>query len=132
MFFSSESEFKKFFKIIYSAALGLSRGTWDLLLQHAGSSLLHSGFSLVEACGLSSCGARALERMGLVSPQHVGILVPRPGIEPVSPALEGGFLTTGLRGKSLKVNFILFFNKFIYLFLFLAALGLCCCVQTFL
>ena len=24
-----------------------------------------------------------------------GILIPRPGMEPVSPALEGGFLTTG-------------------------------------
>ena len=29
-----------------------------------------------------------------------GILVPRPGIEPASPALEGGFLTTGLPGMS--------------------------------
>ena len=24
-----------------------------------------------------------------------GILVPQPGIEPVTPALQGGFLTTG-------------------------------------
>ena len=31
--------------------------------------------------------------MGLVALQHVGL--PRPGIEPVSPALAGGFLTTG-------------------------------------
>ena len=29
-----------------------------------------------------------------------GILVPWPGIEPVSPALEGGILTTGPTGKS--------------------------------
>ena len=29
-----------------------------------------------------------------------GILVPRLGIEPAFPALEGGFLTTGLPGKS--------------------------------
>ena len=29
-----------------------------------------------------------------------GILVPPPGMEPVSPALEGGFLTTGSSGKS--------------------------------
>ena len=28
--------------------------------------------------------------------------LPRPGIEPVSPALAGGFLTTGLPGKFLK------------------------------
>ena len=26
-----------------------------------------------------------------------GILVSQPGIEPVSPALQGGFLSTGLR-----------------------------------
>ena len=30
-----------------------------------------------------------------------GILVHQPGIEPMSPALEGGFLTTGPPGKSL-------------------------------
>ena len=29
-----------------------------------------------------------------------GILAPRPGIEPTSPALEGEVLTTGLPGKS--------------------------------
>ena len=28
------------------------------------------------------------------------ILVPQPGIEPSSPALQGGFLITGLLGKS--------------------------------
>ena len=38
--------------------------------------------------------------MGLVAPQHVGILAPEPGIEPVSPALEGEFITTGLPGES--------------------------------
>ena len=32
---------------------------------------------------------------GSVALQHVGILVPRPGIEPMSPALQGRFLTTG-------------------------------------
>ena len=30
-----------------------------------------------------------------------GILIPWPGIEPVSPALQGGFLTIGLAGNSL-------------------------------
>ena len=33
-----------------------------------------------------------------------GILVPRPGIEPMSPALEGGFLTAGPPGKSPKCS----------------------------
>ena len=44
---------------------------------------------------LSSCGVPC------------GILVPRPGIEPTSPALEGGFLITGAPGKSLSSLFCL-------------------------
>ena len=56
----------------------------------------HMG-SVVVACVLSSCGA------GLSCPTACGILVPRPGIEPTSPALEGRFLTTGPRGNSLFV-----------------------------
>ena len=43
---------------------------------------------LVAACGVSCSEAR-------------GILVPRPGIEPSSPALQNRFLTTGPPGKSL-------------------------------
>ena len=39
---------------------------------------------------------------GLSCPTACGILVPRPGIEPMSPALEGGSSTTGPPGKSLK------------------------------
>ena len=31
-----------------------------------------------------------------------GTLVPQPGVEPTSPALEGGFLTPGPPGKSPK------------------------------
>ena len=37
---------------------------------------------------------------GLNCPIACGILVPQPGIKPVSPALEGRFLTTGPPGKS--------------------------------
>ena len=36
-----------------------------------------------------------------------GILVPRPGIEPASSALEGGFLTTGPPGKSLQYRLLM-------------------------
>ena len=39
-----------------------------------------------------------------VAPKACGILIPQPGTEPVSPALEGGFLTTGPPGKSLHSN----------------------------
>ena len=69
--------------------------------------LEHTG-SVVAARRLSSCGARAPKHVGSVvvacelsCPVARGILVPRPGIEPASPALEGGFLTTGSPGKSL-------------------------------
>ena len=65
-----------------------------------------AGFS---SCGtralerrLSSCGARALLLRGLWD-------LPGPGLEPVCPALAGGFLTTVPPGKSQKVCFILFY-----------------------
>ena len=43
----------------------------------------------------------AVVARGLSCPTAGGILVPRPGMEPTSPALEGGFFTTGPPGKSL-------------------------------
>ena len=36
---------------------------------------------------------------GLSCPEAYGILVPRPGMEPVFPILEGRFLTIGPLGK---------------------------------
>ena len=42
---------------------------------------------------------------GLSCPVAYEILVPRPGIEPTSPALEGGFLTTQLPGNPPSVQF---------------------------
>ena len=56
-----------------------------------------------------SCSTRALLLRGASSvvvvhrhscPLACGILVPRPGIEPVSPALEGRYFTTGPPGNS--------------------------------
>ena len=49
--------------------------------------------SVVVACGLGSCGIRAKLLGGMWD-------LPGPGIEPVSPALAGGFLTTAPPGKS--------------------------------
>ena len=43
---------------------------------------------------LSSCSLWA------VASSECGILGPQPGIEPLSPALQGRFLTTGPPGKS--------------------------------
>ena len=54
--------------------------------------------SVVVACGLSSCGARA-------QLLHSTWDLPGPGIEPMSPALAGGFLTTASPGKSPRVSF---------------------------
>ena len=39
--------------------------------------------------------------LGLSCPSDVGIFAPLPGMEPLPPALEGGFLTTGPPGKPL-------------------------------
>ena len=47
-----------------------------------------------------------LSSLGLSCPSACGILIPQPGIEPVSPALEGGFLTTGPSGKSWPMGLI--------------------------
>ena len=58
------------------------------LFSYIRSSLLHEG-SLVVAQG-SSC------------PEACGILAPRLGLEPMSPALEGGFSTTGPHQESPK------------------------------
>ena len=44
----------------------------------------------------------SLQRPRLSAPAACGILIPRPGFEPVSPALVGRFLTTEPPGKSLR------------------------------
>ena len=63
--------------------------------------------ALVVAHGLSSYSTWAPEHAGSVVVTcrlscltTWEILVPRPGIEPMSPTLEGGFLTTGPPRKS--------------------------------
>ena len=74
---------------ICSAVSGLSCGMHgDLCCIIQDLPLWHTD-SLVVVCWLSSCGTWAC-----------GILVPWPGIEPVSSALQGRFLTTGPPRKS--------------------------------
>ena len=48
---------------------------------------------------LSSCGSRAQSLRGMWK-------LPRPGLEPVSPALAGRFSTTAPPGKPLKCSFL--------------------------
>ena len=76
---------------------------WLLLLRSTGSRLM--GFSSYGAwaleCRLGSCGVRAQLLHGMWD-------LPGPGLEPVSPALAGGFLTTAPLGKPLiSVSFII-------------------------
>ena len=54
---------------------------------------------LLQSTGFSTCIAWAQLPHGMQNP-------PRSGIEPVSPALASGFLTTGLPGKSSTCIFI--------------------------
>ena len=66
------------------------------------------------ACRLSSCGVQGSRAHRFSCPVACGILVPQPGIEPVSPALEGGFLTTGPPGKSHVPPLLCFFFLFFF------------------
>ena len=66
--------------------------------------------SFIGMPGLSSCDTWVLEHVGsVVAACHLSssmtyeTLVPEPEIEPVFPALQGGFLTTGPPGNSQRV-----------------------------
>ena len=72
-----------------------------LLLQSTGSRCTGS---VVVALGLSSCGSQALEcRLSSCGARALLLCgtwdLPGPGLEPLSPALAGGFLTTAPPGK---------------------------------
>ena len=76
-----------------------------------GAQALGTEAAVVAARGLRSCGSRALEH-GLRSPGAQTWLLcgmvnlPGPGLEPVFPALAGGFLSTIPPGKSYTFLFI--------------------------
>ena len=91
------------------AACGIFRAAHRLFVAARG--LLSSCGVRAPGCvGSVVCGTRALSLRhansvvvahGLSCPAACGILVPRPGISPMSPALEGRLFTTGPPGKSL-------------------------------
>ena len=93
--------FLKTFIYLFMIVLGLSCGLWDLVLQCAGF------FSLIVPHRLHSTPAPGFVacRLSLTHPHLTvvvlacGILVPPPEIKPMSPALAGGFLTTGPPGS---------------------------------
>ena len=71
---------------------------------YCGAQALGAQASVVVARGLRSCGSQALERRLSSCGARAQLLhgmwdLPGPGIEPVSPALAGGFLTTAPPGK---------------------------------
>ena len=72
---------------------------WDL---HCGimQDLLLCLDTLVEAGGLQSIQASVVVAGGLSCSVACGISVPQSDIKSASLALQGGFLTTGLPGKS--------------------------------
>ena len=80
---------------------------WLLLLWSTGTQA-----SVVVAHGLSSCGSQGRSAQAQLLRGMWDL--PGPGLEPVSPALAGGFLTTAPPGKSsvffLMNEFFFFFN----------------------
>ena len=71
---------------------------------------LHRGARASHYRGLSRCGARALERRLSSCGSRPQLLcgmwdLPRPALEPVSPALAGGFSTTAPPGKPRYFDF---------------------------
>ena len=64
--------------------------SWVLVAAHG---LFVTVLRILSSCGSGSqTQAQWLQHVALIA---CGILDPCPGIEPMSPAVEGGFLTTG-------------------------------------
>ena len=75
--------------LLFVAVRGLLTAVASLVAEHG---LQSAQASVDVARGLSSCGVRAQLLRGMWD-------LPGPGLEPVSPALAGGFLTTAPPGK---------------------------------
>ena len=109
-----------FIYFLFLAALGLHCSAGLSLVAESGgySSLRCAGFSLrwllqlqstgSRRRGFSSCGARAQLLRSMWD-------LPGPGLEPMSPASAGGFLTTAPPGKSHAVPLDLVCGKVLYL-----------------
>ena len=92
-----------------------------------GALALGARASVVVAHGLSSCGSRALERRLSSCGARALLLhgmwaLPGPGLEPMSPASAGGFLTTAPPGKPL-ISHSYFGVSTLYLFQLLCFLS---------
>ena len=92
--------------LLFVAVRGLFTGGFSC----CGARALGARASVVVAHRLSSCGLWALERKLSSCGTRAWLLrgmwdLPRPGLEPVSPALAGGVLTTEPPGKSPRYYF---------------------------
>ena len=95
--------------LLFIVARGLLIAVASCFAEHT-RSVLGVWASVVTARGLSSCGLRALEcslsSCGARAQLLCGMWdLPGPGLEPVSPALAGGFLTSAPPGKPLQYYF---------------------------
>ena len=93
---------------VFVAVRGLSLVAASGGFSCCGARALGAWASVVVARGLSSCDSQALERRLSSCGTRAQLLrgmwdPPRPGIEPASPALAGGFLTTVPPVKSLGI-----------------------------
>lgn len=108
--------------LVYLVVSGVRCSMWDLhcitpdlSLQHTDSPVVARRLSRCHTCGLSVCGAWALENVGLVVTAHrlscsvaCGILVSGPGIKLMLSALQRRFFTIG---PSVMVSMSFFFFK---------------------
>ena len=84
----------------FLASLGLSCSLQDLCCGVQILQWWHLGSLVVRAGSVACCRQARKLLCGLSCPIACAILVPWPGIEPVSAASESGFLTPGPPGKS--------------------------------
>ena len=94
---------------VFVAVCGLSLVAASGGFSCCGAWALGARASVVVLHGLSSCGSRALERRLSSCGAQAYLLrgmwdLPGPGLEPVSPALTGRFLTTAPPGKPPPVS----------------------------
>ena len=94
---------------VFVAAYGLSLDATISSYSSCSMRASCSGFLVVER-RLWSARASVVVVHGLSCHAACWVLVPWPGIEPISPALQGGFLITGPLGKPLVI-FLKGFNK---------------------
>ena len=96
--FSSCGEWGLLFVAVHRLLIAVSSLAAEHGLQAHGLQQLQCVGSVVAVRGLSSCGTWAQLLCGMWD-------LPRPGIQPMSPALAGGFLTTVPPGKPHKFIF---------------------------